>query len=204
MDVPSAPSMQHTRRAMNGIRFEGLGLPESVDLQGVPAMPAPSPRRLTARQGGPSPARRSDRRCRPRLAAAEAWPAARCPRKSGFGEILAEIGRGQGELASRWRRAHHDHQPGCHRLHQSGALGEPARHLRSAYPQRRVPRQPSWPRAQRWGMSPKGQHIELGIAEQNLFLLLGAAGLTHALTRRAACCRSARCTTRSSIAASMR
>ncbi len=36
--------------------------------------------------------------------------------------------------------------------------------------------------AQRWGMSPKGQHIELGIAEQNLFLLLGAAGLTHALT----------------------
>jgi pyruvate dehydrogenase E1 component len=36
--------------------------------------------------------------------------------------------------------------------------------------------------AQRWGMSPKGQHVELGIAEQNLFLLLGAAGLAHALT----------------------
>jgi len=34
---------------------------------------------------------------------------------------------------------------------------------------------------QRWGMSPAGQHIELGIAEQNLFLLLGAAGLSHAL-----------------------
>ena len=30
-------------------------------------------------------------------------------------------------------------------------------------------------------MSPQGQHIELGIAEQNLFLLLGAAGLAHAL-----------------------
>jgi pyruvate dehydrogenase complex dehydrogenase (E1) component len=30
-------------------------------------------------------------------------------------------------------------------------------------------------------MSPKGQHIELGIAEQNLFLLLGAAGLSHSL-----------------------
>ncbi len=28
--------------------------------------------------------------------------------------------------------------------------------------------------AQRWGMSPEGQHIELGIAEQNLFLLLSA------------------------------
>jgi pyruvate dehydrogenase E1 component len=36
--------------------------------------------------------------------------------------------------------------------------------------------------AQRWGMSPKGQHIELGIAEQNLFLLLGAAGLAPAMT----------------------
>ncbi len=35
--------------------------------------------------------------------------------------------------------------------------------------------------AQRWGMAPTGQHIELGIAEQNLFLLLGAAGLSHAL-----------------------
>jgi pyruvate dehydrogenase E1 component len=30
-------------------------------------------------------------------------------------------------------------------------------------------------------MNPKGQHVELGIAEQNLFLLLGAAGLAHGL-----------------------
>ncbi|TQV78424.1 transketolase [Denitrobaculum tricleocarpae] len=34
---------------------------------------------------------------------------------------------------------------------------------------------------QRWGMSPQGQHIELGIAENNLFLLLGALGLSHSL-----------------------
>jgi pyruvate dehydrogenase E1 component len=31
------------------------------------------------------------------------------------------------------------------------------------------------------GFSPEGQHIELGIAEMNLFLLLGAAGLSHSL-----------------------
>ncbi|MBZ8135447.1 transketolase [Afifella sp. IM 167] len=37
------------------------------------------------------------------------------------------------------------------------------------------------PSAQKWIFSPKGQHIELGIAEMNLFLLLGAAGLSHAL-----------------------
>lgn len=35
--------------------------------------------------------------------------------------------------------------------------------------------------AQKWRFSPEGQHIELGIAEMNLFLLLGAAGLSHSL-----------------------
>ena len=37
------------------------------------------------------------------------------------------------------------------------------------------------PSAQKWDFSPRGQHIELGIAEMNLFLLLGAAGLSHSL-----------------------
>ncbi len=35
--------------------------------------------------------------------------------------------------------------------------------------------------AQRWAMSPSGQHIELGIAESNLFLLLAALGLAAPL-----------------------
>ncbi len=34
---------------------------------------------------------------------------------------------------------------------------------------------------QRWSVSPKGQHVELGIAEHNLFLMLAAAGLSHSL-----------------------
>lgn len=33
----------------------------------------------------------------------------------------------------------------------------------------------------KWEFAPDGQHIELGIAEMNLFLLLGAAGLSHSL-----------------------
>ena len=37
------------------------------------------------------------------------------------------------------------------------------------------------PSAQKWIFSTSGQHIELGIAEMNLFLLLGAAGLSHEL-----------------------
>ncbi|MCK0197202.1 transketolase [Ancylobacter sp. 6x-1] len=32
-----------------------------------------------------------------------------------------------------------------------------------------------------WTFSPKGQHIELGIAEMNLFILLSALGLSHSL-----------------------
>ncbi|MGI9169041.1 MAG: hypothetical protein ACR2FH_02525 [Caulobacteraceae bacterium] len=37
---------------------------------------------------------------------------------------------------------------------------------------------------QRWHMGPSGQHIELGIAENNLFLLLGALGLAAPLFGR--------------------
>ena len=35
--------------------------------------------------------------------------------------------------------------------------------------------------AQKWAFSPKGQHLELGIAEMNLMLMLAAAGLSHEL-----------------------
>jgi pyruvate dehydrogenase E1 component len=38
------------------------------------------------------------------------------------------------------------------------------------------------PQAMQWNESPAGQHVELGIAEHNLFLLLGALGLTHELS----------------------
>jgi len=38
------------------------------------------------------------------------------------------------------------------------------------------------PQAMQWRESPRGQHVELGIAEHNLFLLLGALGLTRELS----------------------
>ena len=37
------------------------------------------------------------------------------------------------------------------------------------------------PSTQKWQFSPQGQHLELGIAEMNLMLALGAAGLSHSL-----------------------
>ncbi|MBI1494507.1 1-deoxy-D-xylulose-5-phosphate synthase N-terminal domain-containing protein [Halocynthiibacter styelae] len=37
------------------------------------------------------------------------------------------------------------------------------------------------PSTAKWEFAPEGQHIELGIAEMNLFLLLAAAGLSHSI-----------------------
>ena len=54
-----------------------------------------------------------------------------------------------------------------------------------------------------WEFSPERQHIELGIAEINLFIVLSALGLSHSLLA-GGFCRSARSTIRSSHAVSMR
>jgi pyruvate dehydrogenase E1 component len=100
--------------------------------------------------------------------------------QGGFGDILAEIGRGQGEL-----KALADHivttSPD---VTVSTNLGPwvNRRGIFDRHTRNDVFRDAKLASAQRWGMSPKGQHIELGIAEQNLFLLLGAAGLTRAMT----------------------
>ncbi|OCW56028.1 1-deoxy-D-xylulose-5-phosphate synthase N-terminal domain-containing protein [Hoeflea olei] len=40
------------------------------------------------------------------------------------------------------------------------------------------------PSTAKWDFLPEGQHVELGIAENNLFTALGAAGLSHALFGR--------------------
>jgi pyruvate dehydrogenase E1 component len=59
-------------------------------------------------------------------------------------------------------------------------MGEPAVPLCPDGKGRHVPPAAD-PSTQKWQFSPAGQHIELGIAEMNLFLLLGAAGLSHSL-----------------------
>jgi pyruvate dehydrogenase E1 component len=100
--------------------------------------------------------------------------------QSGFGDILAEIGRGQGdfaELAAHIVTSSPDVTVSTNLGPWVNRRGIFDRHTRND-----VFRDSKLASAQRWGMSPKGQHIELGIAEQNLFLLLGAAGISHALT----------------------
>ena len=99
--------------------------------------------------------------------------------QAGFGEILAEIGRGQGafkELADHIVTTSPDVTVSTNLGPWVNRRGVFDRHTRND-----VFRDSKLASAQRWGMTPKGQHIELGIAEQNLFLLLGAAGLADRL-----------------------
>ena len=99
--------------------------------------------------------------------------------QSGFGEILGEIGRAEGpwqEIASRIVTSSPDVTVSTSLGPWVNRRGLFDRHIRND-----VFRDTKVASTQRWGMSPSGQHIELGIAEQNLFLLLGAAGLSHAL-----------------------
>ncbi len=99
--------------------------------------------------------------------------------QSGFGEILAELGRAQGpykELAQHIVTTSPDVTVSTNLGPWVNRRGIFDRHTRND-----VFRDAKLASAQRWGMSPKGQHVELGIAEQNLFLLLGAAGLTEGL-----------------------
>ena len=99
--------------------------------------------------------------------------------QAGFGEILAEIGRGQGalkDLADRIVTTSPDVTVSTNLGPWVNRRGVFDRHTRND-----VFRDSKLASAQRWGMAPEGQHIELGIAEQNLFLLLGAAGLAPSL-----------------------
>jgi pyruvate dehydrogenase E1 component len=96
--------------------------------------------------------------------------------QAGFGRILDEIARAGGPLAERIVTTSPD-------VTVSTNLGGwvNRRGLFSLASHEDVFKLRGLMSPQRWEMSPKGQHIELGIAEMNLFLLLAAAGLSHSL-----------------------
>ncbi|NJO22789.1 MAG: transketolase [Sphingomonadales bacterium] len=95
--------------------------------------------------------------------------------QAGFGRLLDELARAGGSLADRILTTSAD-------VTVSTNLGPwvNRRGLFSMESKEDVFKQRGLMSPQRWEMSPKGQHIELGIAEMNLFLLLAAAGLSHA------------------------
>jgi pyruvate dehydrogenase E1 component len=96
--------------------------------------------------------------------------------QAGFGRVLDEIARAGGPLADRIVTTSPD-------VTVSTNLGPwvNRRGLFSMSSQEDLFRERGLMSPQRWVMSPKGQHIELGIAEMNLFLNLAALGLSHSL-----------------------
>ncbi|WP_439620981.1 transketolase [Hyphomonas sp.] len=96
--------------------------------------------------------------------------------QAGFGKILDALAKSKSELADRIVTTSPD-------VTVSTNLG-PWVNRRSLFAREAKGdtfRDQQIPSTQKWQFSPTGQHIELGIAEMNLFLLLGAAGLSHSL-----------------------
>ena len=96
-----------------------------------------------------------------------------------FGKILDDLARSDSKLAARIVTTSPD-VTGTTGLgpwvNRRGLFAREARN--DTFRERRIASTAKWDHA------PEGQHIELGIAEMNLFLLLGAAGLAHSLFGR--------------------
>ena len=93
-----------------------------------------------------------------------------------FGKMMNELGKGKSDLANRIVTTSPD-------VTVSTNLGgwvnqRSPFHVKASND---IFRQMHLPSPQKWNQSPNGQHIELGIAENNLFILLGMLGLSHDL-----------------------
>ena len=96
--------------------------------------------------------------------------------QEGFGRILHLLGRGDSALADHIITTSPD-------VTVSTNLGGwvNQRGLYARNPAADTFRNRHIPSAQKWERSPRGQHLELGIAENNLFIALAAMGLSHTL-----------------------
>jgi len=96
--------------------------------------------------------------------------------QAAFGKILFELAKGQSDLAARILTTSPD-------VTVSTNLGAFV-NQRGLFRRQELPdtfRLSGIPSPQKWSGNPAGQHVELGIAEHNLFLMLAAAGLSAPL-----------------------
>jgi pyruvate dehydrogenase E1 component len=94
--------------------------------------------------------------------------------QTGFGALLNEIGRGDNNFAQRIVTTSPDVTVSTNLgpwVNRRGLFARQA--MADTFKSERIPS------TFNWEFSPKGQHIELGIAEMNLFILLSALGLSH-------------------------
>jgi pyruvate dehydrogenase E1 component len=96
--------------------------------------------------------------------------------QAGFGALLNELAKETSNLAARVVTASPDVTVSTNLGPWVNRRGLFAREtLADTFKSERIPSTFAWE------YSPKGQHIELGIAEMNLFILLSALGLSHAI-----------------------
>ena len=96
--------------------------------------------------------------------------------QQGFGLILNEIARGNEPFADRIVTTSPDVTVSTNLgafVNRRGLFAREA--LADTFRQERIPSTFTW------DFSPKGQHVELGIAEMNLFIMLSALGLAHSI-----------------------
>jgi pyruvate dehydrogenase E1 component len=96
--------------------------------------------------------------------------------QTGFGAILNEIGRGDDAFAQRIVTTSPDVTVSTNLgpwVNRRGLFAHQA--MTDTFKNERIPS------TFNWEFSPQGQHIELGIAEMNLFILLSALGLSHTI-----------------------
>ena len=96
--------------------------------------------------------------------------------QTGFGALLNEIGKSKEGFADRIVTTSPDVTVSTNLgawVNRRGLFGREA--VADTFRNERIPSTFAWE------FSPKGQHIELGIAEMNLFILLSALGLSHSI-----------------------
>ena len=96
--------------------------------------------------------------------------------QQGFGSLMHEIGKSDNQLAERIVTTSPDVAVSTNLgawVNRRGLFGR--EEIRDEFKARKIPSTFDWT------ASPRGQHLELGIAEMNLFLMLGALGLSHSL-----------------------
>jgi pyruvate dehydrogenase E1 component len=156
-----------------------MAIPEGAEWERFAGLPLPAEAIARFLEGVPFAARSERRLAAPAVPVPETLPLPRVQRMStqeGFGRILNDIAAEDSELARRIVTCSPD-------VTVSTNLGGWV-NRRGVFDRREredVFRDEKVISAQRWQMSPKGQHIELGIAEHNLFLLLAALGLSGPL-----------------------
>ncbi|MBK1838322.1 transketolase [Azospirillum sp. YIM B02556] len=146
-------------------RFEGLALPEAALEEFLRCVPF-------ARKGR----RRYEAPAVP-VPATLATPTQKSlSTQAAFGLILNEIGRERSPLAERIVTTAPDVTVSTNLgawVNRRGLFAKSE--MADLFKKERIPSTYSWE------FSPKGQHLELGIAESNLFILLSALGLSHSL-----------------------